>query len=1147
MKLFRLIVISLLVIISGLLINHEVNASPGDTITVQTFTFSTPGSPKEGWFQFPSDSLDYEKILMYYTLKCDNSQNPACGEWDYLTYTKLHEYTGDYDSTLLHHPKFEIIGNNKDTIELEHQTYYHYKPWWMKFFYAVDTLSLHQDTIGQGTHSNTMAMSVPSPDHRVQYLWRASEFNNAGFSSAPFTGLWVKLKAGTAGFNKLMVSAKQTTDSILNPADPHLEGFQELIYVNTFISGNGWHYIRLTNPINWDGQSNIICDLKYVSGAGSDILLAGDSTDFVSGIASVNEDYYLEFDPGDKLDAGDVNELDSTQQFTFETWARIDDMKTWTKLFVKAESIDKRIGMEYGPSSNNKASLYLLAGNGSNAYGYTGEIFEKNKWYHFTMVYDGTQTGNANRLKLYVDGQQVGLNYNSTIPAFTASTLEPLIIGDGSKFDGAINDVRFWDQALLASEVQSRYYSTLNNSDPLWNNLLIYYPLDNDQVINIADASDNNYTAFRAFPQFRSFKSNRVFDFQVDPYRPQVIWEQAQYAGVKDSILMMDSTLAKKEMIVFYNDSMNPTTPTDTIYSYISDWKYVYDSLGNVVDSVWYSGDSTIIYEDWIYYGSPYEIINKWEIGRFITPYGIGLDLGADGWTWVYDVTDYEPLLHDSVYLSSGNWQELLDLKFVFIEGTPAREVVDIQQIHEGSYQLKSIDTTILPQTVTVMPQAQMWRLKTRVTGHRFNNPTNCAEFCPKMHYVKVNGITRWNWQIVQECADNPLYPQGGTWLYDRAGWCPGAKGKTRNFELTPFISGNSFTVDYDSDPDSYGEYVIQNQLISYGLANFDRDAGITQIKAPSDWKVLNRLNPTCSNPVIEIVNRGTDTLKQLSFNYGFPGDSVYSYTWNGNLTFMNKEIITLPSIDFNSPAAQKNRFFAAVFDPNGLQDQYVYNDTAYSTFDLVPEYNVPLVVYFQTNNNPQENEWKVYDHQGNVVYSRKSFNPQTQYMDTLNLPAGCYELILKDSDHDGISWWANNETNGFMRLREQGGTYVAMLEGDFGKQIRYPFRYGVDVSVEDQENKKNVLGVFPNPADGKFKVMLDEIDTRNIKIEVFNNAGKEVYRKVFENSGDKYTAKIDLSGNENGMYFIKVSIDRAVYTEKIILKHTSSIKNNLK
>ena len=65
-----------------LLVSISGHASPGDTLKVQTFTF---GSPQDAWFVFPSDTMRVNKILMYYTLKCNPAQNPACGEWDYQT------------------------------------------------------------------------------------------------------------------------------------------------------------------------------------------------------------------------------------------------------------------------------------------------------------------------------------------------------------------------------------------------------------------------------------------------------------------------------------------------------------------------------------------------------------------------------------------------------------------------------------------------------------------------------------------------------------------------------------------------------------------------------------------------------------------------------------------------------------------------------------------------------------------------------------------------------------------------------------------------------------------------------------------------------------------------------------------------------
>ena len=52
-------------------------------------------------------------------------------------------------------------------------------------------------------------------------------------------------------------------------------------------------------------------------------------------------------------------------------------------------------------------------------------------------------------------------------------------------------------------------------------------------------------------------------------------------------------------------------------------------------------------------------------------------------------------LLRDSVQLEAGNWQELLDLKFHFIEGAPARDVLGVEAFWKGQYGL-SFDQNIV-------------------------------------------------------------------------------------------------------------------------------------------------------------------------------------------------------------------------------------------------------------------------------------------------------------------------------------------------------------------------------------------------------------------------------------------------------------------
>ena len=68
--------------------------SYGDTIVVQTLEFSDI-TKRKGWYVFPSDTNNYHKVYMYYTLKCDpatTQDNFNCGEWDYTTYTHLYQH-----------------------------------------------------------------------------------------------------------------------------------------------------------------------------------------------------------------------------------------------------------------------------------------------------------------------------------------------------------------------------------------------------------------------------------------------------------------------------------------------------------------------------------------------------------------------------------------------------------------------------------------------------------------------------------------------------------------------------------------------------------------------------------------------------------------------------------------------------------------------------------------------------------------------------------------------------------------------------------------------------------------------------------------------------------------------------------------------
>ena len=69
-------------------------------------------------------------------------------------------------------------------------------------------------------------------------------------------------------------------------------------------------------------------------------------------------------------------------------------------------------------------------------------------------MFDGTQTGNANRVKLYIDGAQVSLTFNTgTADATLTNATDPVEFGhmNGSPSGGAVDDARIYNRALSAA------------------------------------------------------------------------------------------------------------------------------------------------------------------------------------------------------------------------------------------------------------------------------------------------------------------------------------------------------------------------------------------------------------------------------------------------------------------------------------------------------------------------------------------------------------------------------------------------------------------------------------------------------------------------------------------------------------------------
>ena len=446
-------------------------------------------------------------------------------------------------------------------------------------------------------------------------------------------------------------------------------------------------------------------------------------------------------------------------------------------------------------------------------------------------------------------------------------------------------------------------------------------------------------------------------------------------------------------------------------------------------------------------------------LGSFVTPYGKRLEMGGEsGWEWIYDISEYAPILKGNLNLQVGNNQELLDLKFHFIKGTPPRDVISVQNIYpyaDYKYEYLANDSLLKSTDIILNPNAHTYRIKSIVSGHGHAGPRNCCEWDSKTHTWYTEGYELFRWNVWMDCGNNPIYPQGGTWPFDRAGWCPGTIVDEHEFELTPYVlPGDTLNLDYgienyyDND-EKDGTFRMTHQLISYGAPNFNNDAELVDIIAPSSQDKFSRINPICDNPQIIIRNSGAFDLQTVKIEYGLTMGRKSTHHWYGNLAFLESDTLILPPMNWRK--LNKDLIFeVTLHSPNGVTDENEQNNTLISTVQIPLQLSNKFILQIHTNDveRAQENAFTISDTDGEVYYSGDNFIDDTNYRYEVKLNKGCYQFLFTDTMEDGISvhWWNRNSDpdkvgiNGSVKILSTDGAELHSFSPDFGQELRLNF-----------------------------------------------------------------------------------------------------------
>jgi hypothetical protein len=552
----------------------------------------------------------------------------------------------------------------------------------------------------------------------------------------------------------------------------------------------------------------------------------------------------------------------------------------------------------------------------------------------------------------------------------------------------------------------------------------------------------------------------------------------------------------------------------------------------------------------------------NWEFARFITPYGNSWQgVAGDNFKhgWYYDVTDFSTLLHDSVEIeynhtgyetNTRGWK--INIYFYCIEGTPARDIKNISRIYQGGFGYNSnIETTggLTAQSVTFGPNTNEARVKIIQSGHGFDTE-NCSEFCPKNRYLKYDG-TQVNQRLMwRECGFNSLFPQGGTWLYDRGNWCPGASVKYDDIEFHTVTPSTTHTFDIDMEAvgaGGYGTQAITAYVIEYGTPNFTTDVSLEAIISPSNEYESSRMNPICGEPVIVIRNNGTAPLTSLNVVYGVPGGVQSTYQWTGNLPFLGIDTVRITQAVNWSP--NSNVFQVSLQSPNGTTDQEPTNNYGAGSFTTPPVILTnSFYVDFKSNNAPTENHYRIMDiTDGTLTLEKPTFSiPNHNYYDTVQLVSGhCYSFEFYDDGptpvsnplpNDGLNWWANTADGaGYVMLRRtSNGVPVKTFGADFGTKFIYQFTCQFPLAVTETENQEISMIVSPNPSTtGNFNVSYT-LPEKGAMLEVYNMVGMKVSSERLNETSGQTTVSLDQL--PKGLYIIKVvTPGNLVHSERVI------------
>ncbi len=527
----------------------------------------------------------------------------------------------------------------------------------------------------------------------------------------------------------------------------------------------------------------------------------------------------------------------------------------------------------------------------------------------------------------------------------------------------------------------------------------------------------------------------------------------------------------------------------------------------------------------------------NYELGRMLTPYGSIYNKGWS-WKWQVDVTDFAPFLRDSVeivYTHSGfedktvGWALTVD--FEILSGPPVVTPLGITPLWNKAYKYgdanEKIEEHLLPITYTLNPGAALSRIRIQHTGHGMDKPRGCSEFCSRWRELTLDGKTVDRRDMWKKCGGNPLYPQGGTWVHDRAYWCPGDLQQPDFIDVFTKVGTHQVALHMEPYTATDNVQAVENisaYLFQYSAPKQKVDVAVESIMVPSDEQRFSRLNPATAGPRISFRNLGSDPIRSLTIVYGTNGFPSKTFHWKGNLSFNQVAEVILPGEIAENDG--KNVFSVSLLKPNGKTDAWSADNKAQSVFSAPQKFPADFVLEFLTNNKPADNRIFLVDAKQDTVFRKNAsqLTAATIYRDTLHLTEGNYSLSLIDTAGNGLQFWAQPENgDGHLRIFDLKGNLIHSFESDCGNGEMFSFNAKRGFEL-DTTSAQYAFSLYPRSVVDK--TQLSVVSNKKSEMTVLIMVDGVLWQKHEYKSIQQAALNYDLNDLPSGRIIVEVFMD---------------------